>query len=51
LLGYEGHLQLGSIKAYTCSMLLEQAKMRPESTLSCCTEWTLEAASLGQPPS
>jgi hypothetical protein len=44
LLGHEGHLQLGSIEAYTHSMLLEQAKVRPESTLSCHTERTLECA-------
>jgi hypothetical protein len=40
--GPEGHLQLGSIEAYTHSMPPMQAKMRPESTLSCRTERTLE---------
>jgi predicted nucleic acid-binding Zn ribbon protein len=47
LLGREGHLQLGSIEAYTRSMLPEQEKVQPKSTLSCHTERTLEAASLG----
>jgi hypothetical protein len=43
-LGPKGHLQLqlGSIEAYTRSMPPKQAKMRPASTLSCRTEWTLE---------
>jgi hypothetical protein len=44
LLGPEGHLQLGSIEAYTRSMPPKQEKMRPESTLSCRMEQTLEAA-------
>jgi hypothetical protein len=47
LLGRKGHLKLGSIEAYTRSMLPEQAKVRPESTLSCRAERTLEATSLG----
>jgi hypothetical protein len=38
----EGHLQLGSIEAYTHSMPPKQAKMQPESTLSCRMERTLE---------
>jgi hypothetical protein len=42
-----GHIQLGSIEAYTRNMLPEQAKVRLESTLSCYTERTSEAASLG----
>jgi hypothetical protein len=41
-LGHEGHLQLGSIEAYTRSMLPEQAKARPESTVSRRTKRTLE---------
>jgi hypothetical protein len=44
--GREDHLQLGSIEAYTRSILPEEAKVRPESTLSCRTGQTLEAASL-----
>jgi hypothetical protein len=40
--GPEGRLQLSSIEAYTRSMPSKQAKMRPQSTLSCCMERTLE---------